>query len=127
MILSSLFCYLTACIIILSSSSNSFNPLFNSIQVNKNSYSTNMSNRGKGKGNAGGWPSTTGNPSGGGRSNSPAGGSGRGQSRPSGTGNPSGGGRSNNPAGGSQGNTNTGGGGGSTGGAGNTGNTGAKK
>lgn len=29
---------------------------------------------GKGQGNGGGWPSTTGNPSGGGRSNGPAGG-----------------------------------------------------
>ena len=29
---------------------------------------------GKGQGNGGGWPSTTGNPSGGGRSNGPSGG-----------------------------------------------------
>lgn len=30
------------------------------------------SGRGRGQGNGGGWPSTTGNPSGGGRSNAPS-------------------------------------------------------
>ena len=35
--------------------------------------------KGRGQGNAGGWPSTTGNPSGGGRSNNPPGNQGRGQ------------------------------------------------
>lgn len=60
---------------------------------------------GRGQGNAGGWPSTTGKPSGGNRSNNPpGGGEGRGQGNaggwPSTTGNPSGGNRSNNPPGG---------------------------
>lgn len=46
----------------------------------------------------GGWPSKTGNPSGGGRSNNPpASKQGNGGGWPSTTGNPSGGGRSNNP------------------------------
>ena len=33
------------------------------------SQSSSSSNQGRGQGNGGGWPSTTGNPSGGGRSN----------------------------------------------------------
>ena len=66
---------------------------------------TTASMSGRGQGNAGGWPSTTGQPSGGGRSNAPPGGpSGRGQGNaggwPSTTGKPSGGGRSNAPSGG---------------------------
>ena len=60
--------------------------------------------KGRGQGNGGGWPSRTGNPSGGGRSNNTSGGSSRGQGNgggwPSTTGRPSGGGRSNNPPGG---------------------------
>ncbi len=45
----------------------------------------------------GGWPSKTGNPSGGGRTNAPSRGSRGSASWPSKTGNPSGGGRTNAP------------------------------
>jgi hypothetical protein len=38
---------------------------------NTSSISKGGAGQGKGPGNAGGWPSTTGNPSGGGRSNNP--------------------------------------------------------
>tara|TARA_Y100000813_G_C24106226_1_gene325512 strand:- start:629 stop:772 length:144 start_codon:yes stop_codon:yes gene_type:complete len=38
---------------------------------NTSSISKGGAGQGKGQGNAGGWPSTTGNPSGGGRSNNP--------------------------------------------------------
>lgn len=61
---------------------------------------------GSGLGHFPGYPSTTGNPSGGGRANDPPGGlhSGGGHTNsagwPSTTGNPSGGGRDNNPPGG---------------------------
>ncbi|MAE78883.1 MAG: hypothetical protein CL967_03800 [Euryarchaeota archaeon] len=58
----------------------------------------------KGQGNAGGWPSKTGNPSGKGRSNAPSAPKGRGRGQgnaggwPSTTGKPSGKGRSNAPS-----------------------------
>ncbi|KAL7575283.1 hypothetical protein ACA910_001808 [Epithemia clementina (nom. ined.)] len=58
---------------VLDSKSNSQNnmPNKNTQQPTKNTTERGGAGQGKGPGNAGGWPSTTGNPSGVGRSNNP--------------------------------------------------------